>query len=275
MAYAFGIDTEQYSSSDINDRVQKMMNWQTAALYQPLIRFVFVRSGISWGYKDTRFNFNWDGVRSMDFYRAQAGISALPVGRGAYHVLYPGQDETAQYDNFMRIVDPVADWAHDRAVIDLELHQSQSRRTITDRTKRFAYKIRAATGRYPILYARSIWLNTYTYPAEMNFMDLWLAQYLNTQTPYTPEYPPPPSTLPGGFRTWLIHQTGDHCPPIGSPVKTYMDYNRWNGDEVAVAKYFGYEIKPPPEPEPEPEPEPVYDLDWLIRIHTTHTNEHP
>lgn len=238
--YAFGLDTEQFSS---NREGTKMMDWKAAALYNNgEITFVFVRIGQSWAFMDSRFYYNWAGVREMDKHRRDAGIFKIEVGRGGYHVIYPSQDPIRQYDNIMTIMDGVTDWDHDRLSIDLELHQNQSRRTITDCTKKLAYKLYNVTGRYPLLYCRTAWLNTHAYPEELSFMETWLAQYRWPLDPpaYTEEYPPPPSALPKGHKTWKIHQTGDHCKPIGSKVKTYMDYNRFNGGPSAVAKYFGY-----------------------------------
>lgn len=227
--HAFGLDFERYSSSADG---KKMMDFKIAALHDdPPISFMICRSGISWGHQDMWFNYNWTGIRQMDLFRIAAGVRTYPVGRGAYHVIYPSQNPISQADNFMRIVDPAADWEHDRAVIDLELNQGMTKRTITDCTKRFAEQVKKTTGRYPILYCRAQWLNQFAYPQELTFLELWLAQYLwpRPWPLFTPEYPPPPNPLPTGFTNWLVHQTGDRCKPIGSPVKKVMDYNRWNG----------------------------------------------
>lgn len=240
--YAFGLDTERYSSSP---ELGKWMDWQVAALHtEPTVRFVAVRAGISWGYQDPLFPYNWKGVRDMDLFRLEQGIETYPVGRMAYHVIYPGENPISQADNFFRIVND-ADWEHDRLVIDLELHHNQTPRTITDCTKKFAYKCQERTGRYPILYTRAYWMNQYTYPVELSFMKLWLAQYLKHMPwhgTYTPEFEPPPNPLPTGYLSWLIHQTADMGKPIGSPVKKVMDYNRWNGDAQVVADYFNFKI---------------------------------
>jgi len=260
--FAFGLDTERYSSSP---EAGKWMDWQVVALHQePTVRFVAVRAGISWGYQDSVFAYNWKGVRDMDLFRLEAGIETYPVGRLAYHVIYPGENPITQVDNFFRIVGD-ASWDHDRLVIDLELHHNQTRRTITDCTKQFAYKCFERTGRYPLLYTRSLWLNQYTYPGELSFMDLWLAQYRRATVGYTPEYEPPPNPLPNGFSTWLVHQTADRGKPIGSPVKKVMDYNRWNGGIEKVIKYFGWESYETPEPEPTTPEQPELSLEARLK----------
>ncbi|MCJ7557632.1 MAG: hypothetical protein MUP90_12070, partial [Gammaproteobacteria bacterium] len=38
--------------------------------------------------------------------------------------------------------------------------------------------------------------------------------------------------------TWLIHQSAEKAPSIGAEGCHYMDYNRWNGSEVDVLRYF-------------------------------------
>jgi GH25 family lysozyme M1 (1,4-beta-N-acetylmuramidase) len=232
---AFGIDISQF-----NNLPGKLMDFEQVALHKdPVVSFVVCRTGISWGYQDKWFKHNWDGIKTVGDYRE------LPCGRGAYHVLYPGEDATRQSDNMFRIIGD-ADWNHDRIVIDLELHHNQSKRRITDVTKQFAGNCKRVTGRYPILYARSLWLNAHTYPVELGYLDMWLAQYrYSLPYPlYTPEYQSPPDPLPNGIDTWLIHQTAERGKPIGSPASRYMDYNRWNGGVEDVVKYFGYDNIP-------------------------------
>ena len=127
----------------------------------------------------------------------------------------------------------------------------QTKRRITDAIKQMADICRSRTGRYPILYTRRLLLRDNTFPAELTHLDLWLAQYRYPMAfpLYTEEYPSPPD-LPEPFTKWLMHQTGDKCPPIGvTGNKRYMDYNRWNGNEAAVMAYFKLgAVAPPPPP---------------------------
>jgi hypothetical protein len=84
-------------------------------------------------------------------------------------------------------------------------------------------------------------LNEYLYFNRLpEGLDLALAQYYFRKDPpaFTPEYPSPPA-LPIGAGKWLIHQTTERGPGIGSE-SYYMDYNRWNGTREAVRAYFGY-----------------------------------
>ena len=75
---------------------------------------------------------------------------------------------------------------------------------------------------------------------------------------YTPEHPGPPM-LPAGVSNYLIHQTGYRCKSIGASALYYMDYNRWNGNNADVARYFGYSIFSDPKPEEVIDPDPVED----------------
>lgn len=229
MDYAFGIDISMYDSN------KGLMDFGAVARYEPRVTFIAARSGISWGYEDPKFSYHWQEIGKMN-----------KVGRMAYHVLYPGESATKQADNLFKIIGD-SDMTHSQLAIDWELVHDQSKRTITNCIKDFAELCKKRTGRYPILYTRRLLLRDNAYPAELKHLGLWLAQYKwALPAPfYTPEYPPPPET--DGLHGWLIHQTGDKNKPIGvTGDKRYMDYNRWNGDEDAVMKYFGFTDAPPP-----------------------------
>ena len=262
---AFGIDISRYQYSPDGS---VMMDFREAALHRdPFITFVASRAGISWGYQDPWFMRNWTETRMMDEYRKEAGLKAFPVGRLAYHVLYPSQSPISQADNLFRIVGDAANWDHDIIVMDNELDQGQTKRTITDCIKAFAEICLQRTGMYPINYSRTGWMNAYTYTMELAFLDNWLAQYRYSlpYPMYTPEYPAPPDPLPQGHDEWLIIQSAMRGKSIGSKAMHYMDYNRWNGDEKDVAKYCNFaDIVQPPQ----------HDLAWLIEIHEN-TELHP
>jgi GH25 family lysozyme M1 (1,4-beta-N-acetylmuramidase) len=253
---AFGIDISRYQY--LPDGSKKMDFEAVAKHKDPFVSFVVCRAGISWGYQDPWFKRNWDEIGKIGDYR-----DGDPAGRGAYHVIYPGEDPIAQVDNLFRIIGDGADWDHDRLVIDAELDHGQSEETITNAIRRFAYVCHTRTGRYPILYTRTQWLYAYTAWNDLAFMDMWLAQY-RYPLPYplyTPEYQCPPvlgygenQNNPRVVKEWLIHQTTDRGKSIGG-ASYFMDYNRWNGKHEDVMKYFGMYEHEEPEPDPEPEPE--------------------
>ena len=294
---AFGIDISKHQYSEDG---RKKMDFEAVARHtDPFVSFVVARSGVSWGYQDAWFARNWEEIGKIPAYRARlieqqawdliVGLPARKTlcGRGAYHVLYPGEDATKQADNLFRIVGETADFAHDRLVIDAELDHGQSRRRITDCIMQFAEVCRARSGRYPILYARTRWLYDYTYWEDLWHLDMWLAQYRYALTwpLYTPEYESPPvlgygadGESPRVVDDWLIHQTADKGKSIGGN-SYYMEYNRWQGTHEDVLRYFGYaegmeEPKEPEEPEtPEP-PVEQHDLAWLIEMHED-PSKHP
>jgi GH25 family lysozyme M1 (1,4-beta-N-acetylmuramidase) len=239
---AFGIDISRYDSAN------SLMDFEVAAKYKPFIRFIAVREGISWAYKDPFFDYHWNEIPKMDEMRG----GGKPVGRMAYHVLYPGENITAQVDNLFKNIGNQADWTHDRLVIDAELDHGQSRARITTAIMEFGARCRVVTGRLPVLYARRLWLQEHTQVDQLTAFDLWLAQYKwpRPYPLYTPEYPSPPET--DGLHGWLIHQTGDKNEGdlVGVKGKYYVDFNRWNGDAAEVAKYFGYDSVTPPQPPP-------------------------
>jgi GH25 family lysozyme M1 (1,4-beta-N-acetylmuramidase) len=227
--YAFGIDISHYDSNN------GLMDFGVVAEHKPRVSFIAARAGISWGYQDPKFPYHWEEIGKME-----------RVGRMAYHVLYPGESAQAQADNLFRILGDT-DWTHSNVVIDWELVHDQSKRTITNCIESFAEICKQRIGRYPILYTRRLLLTLNAIPAELTHLDLWLAQY-KWSLPYplyTPEYEPPPDT--DGLHGWLIQQTGDKGKPIGvTGNKHYMDYDRWNGGEDEVMKYFGFDEETPP-----------------------------
>lgn len=242
--YAFGIDISRYDSAN------SLMDFEVAAKYEPYIRFMAVREGISWAYKDPFFDYHWNEIPKMDEMRG----GGKPVGRMAYHVLYPGENVKAQVDNLFKNIGDQADWAHDRLVIDAELDHNQSRLRITQALLEFGALCKNETGRLPIIYSRRNWLIQFTQVDQLTAFDLWLAQYRfsNPYPFYTPEYEPPPQTE--GLHGWLIHQTGskNEGDKVGVAGKHYIDSNRWNGGSDAVAEYFGYANLPQPPQPPQP-----------------------
>ncbi len=223
--YPFGVDLSQHNASWDGQRIPDFDQFK---LHDPEVQFVAVRTGVSWGYRDSMF----------PRYFAEAmrvGLCILP-----YHVLYPSADAACQMDAFLAILKDV-DLESLRLVLDVELTQGKTKWQITRTVIDSLEYLKNATGRYPILYSRALWVNENLQVADLPTVDWWLAQYIRSlDTPlYTPEYPCPP-LLPKGVRQWLIHQTAQRGPAIGG-VGYYMDYNRWNGSQEQLRAYFGKE----------------------------------
>jgi GH25 family lysozyme M1 (1,4-beta-N-acetylmuramidase) len=231
--YAFGIDISQYQCYTDGS---KKINFDCLKQHDPKISFIIARATVSWGYKDTRFDWYWQEMQRIG------------VCRAAYHFAYPSQDYKRQANWFLTTVDPQE---HDRLAIDLENAQGVGKIAMTDFANAMILYLQECTGKRPILYSRKQWLEDYLYPDRLVPVDLWLAQYANVQGAYAPEKTPPPD-LPKGFSTWLIHQTGGYCQPFCKAASKVLDYDRWNGSEADVKAYFGYVEQPEPPTPPEP-----------------------
>jgi len=232
---AFGIDISRYNTSADG---KKKMNFDVVDAHAPKVSFVTARCGISWGYQDPWFEYYWQE------------LERIHMNRMAYHVLYPGESAQRQADNLFRIVR--GDWDHDRLVLDLELDHGYTKAVITKCTHQILELCRTVTGRYPIIYSRTGWVDIHLETVDMPKVDWWLAQY-RTSLPYplfTSEYPSPPRPLPRGVDNWLIHQTSARSAAIGAPGCYFMDYNRWNGSEEKVREYFNSDTVPVPPPPP-------------------------
>ena len=235
---AFGIDVSRFDNSADGS---KLMDFEVVKAHtDPPVSFIAVRSGISWGYTDARFARSWSECKRIG------------VCRAAYHVIYFGESAQAQADHFMNIVTQDFDPEHDRLVLDLEVAGSNSKYQCTQTTKSLLNILKARTGLYPICYSRTGWVNEHLEVRDLPVVDWWLTQYRNpwVYPLYTPEYISPPDPLPRYVDKWLIHQTAERGKSIGGTGSYYMDYNRWNGDQSAVMKYFGFDDEVPQPPDP-------------------------
>lgn len=235
MERAFGLDISKYQSSADGTR---KMDFNKVAANKEEVTFIAARAGVSWGYQDPRFEYYW------------SEMARIKVGRIAYFVLYFGESALAQMDALFKILENKADWNYDRLALDAEVNGINTRARITATTLKSLDICRARTGRYPLIYSRASWINSYLDVSSLPAVDWWLANYRKSAPPpfYTAEHPGPP-ILPKGVSTYLIHQTGDHCRPIGG-VSSTMDYNRWNGEKADVVRYFGNQAGQPLPPAP-------------------------
>lgn len=102
--------------------------------------------------------------------------------------------------------------------------------------------IKQATGRYPIIYSRASWVNSYMEVRNLPEADWWLAHYhyRRPSPEYTPEFDFNP-TLPNNVNKFLIHQTSERgAGYLYGAISYYIDINRWNGSDEDLRSYFGY-----------------------------------
>lgn len=201
----------------------------------------FVRSGISWGYKDPRFDEFW------------AELARVGILRTSYHVIYPDQPVRRQVDNWYQIhpeteVIPRA--------IDLEVQREASFNQIADATWEMSEFVKARDGMRPIIYTRAGLVDTWLASWDewmLNDHWWWLAQYL-----YTPNEHPGPPTLPSLVQEErvILHQSSGKKPGFPGEVQSAaVDWDRWElGDYQDmlqfVANTWGGEEPPLPSPDP-------------------------
>lgn len=222
MTNAFGIDTSHWDGK---------VNWQTAK-----------QAGVSFGI-----------FKLTDFYRDQPigftdsqagnswqGLKDNAIVSGAYCWLQPKQDPTVQAKYFLEAwkkyptdMPPILDF-EDRNVI--------SWNDMLWRGKTWLEYIEAQTGKVPIIYTSSGYINNFdkvkrSYLAKY---PLWLAQYTWMQLPPSVPYP---------WTKWLMWQYSDQVngKQYGSESAT-VDANYFAGSEADMRAYFGVGQVVPDEP---------------------------
>jgi len=220
---------------------QGKIDWQKMALYQPKVVGVFIRATVSWGTQDKWFPYNW------------AGTKAIERPRGAYHVVYPGEDPTRQIDNFFRVL-PANDIGEFPPVLDCELDHGQTPAAIAANSLKQAQLIERRTLRKPIIYSRKGWLEQFLpncpWLAEY---DLWLALY-RTDGLEHPGPCPAPKGVPQS--RVIIHQTGAKGDGRAHGTESLnIDQNRsqiGDGSEAAFRAHFNLDapvvVEPPAGP---------------------------
>ncbi|MBL8685498.1 MAG: C39 family peptidase [Myxococcales bacterium] len=176
-------------------------------------RFAFIRVSDGVRYEDRSFDAHWSGARS-------AGLL-----RGAYQFFRPGQDPIAQAELFVRKVGRlgVGDLP---PVVDVESADGQSSATVVSNLRRWIERVRAGTGREPIVYAASGFWDGLSGTSEFGRYKLWVANY-GVRCPY----------LPRDWSRWAFWQYSDggSVPGIAGGV----DVNVFNGTIDALQALAG------------------------------------
>jgi len=188
--------------------------------FVPKVTFGFARIGMSWGYKDPKFNYFRNILEDQ-----------MGVWFAGYHVIFPAENIEAQFDNMMAAAGPNLK----AYVIDDELIHGCSPAKKRQALNEFAQRILDA-GKEAWIYTSPLWCNQNItpkgciIPEAMLRSKWWLAQYLYQQTGGI-EYPNPPDLVNGISRDKVyVHQTTSAMPgwkigqPSGSPT---FDFNRW------------------------------------------------
>lgn len=228
----FGIDVSRH---------QGLINWEMVKNHEnPIVEFVVIRGGISWGYKDVHFDRNWSEAKR------------LGLRRGAYFVIYPNEDAKQQCDAWLKIIGN--DLGELPLTIDVELHAGIHKCT----PERYQSVLRNCliyleqkTGRKPIIYSRASFVDAYItgpwykpVPTWYNDYYWWMAQYLLSGE----EHQGPPTLSRGISRERvIIHQTSDRGDgPAFGMQSTSLDYNRWQETaDITLYEMTSTESEPP------------------------------
>jgi len=247
MHYPFGVDLSKWQSKPESGLY---MNMSKLLGHDDPVSFVFIRASHGM-YKDP--------VHA--FYAAE--LNRLNIPNGSYHYASPAYSARLQVDHFLSIAPPKEGR---RWVLDLEAHQGLSKARITDWTLEFIELMKERTGRYPMIYSRTSWINPYLDVSRLPKLDYWLAQYRSPVYPFTPEFPSDKIDIPKGVNRKQIkfHQTGDKADgkKYGT-VSNHIDTDRFLGTHEELMAWFGREepeepAEPPSDPVEPPVSKPLY-----------------
>jgi GH25 family lysozyme M1 (1,4-beta-N-acetylmuramidase) len=205
----------------------------------PLFEFVIIRSGQSnnSNWDDRQFLRNWQQAKSFD----------LP--RSVYHVLFPSLEVGPQVKHFLSLMEEAGDLGEGPFWLDVELHQNQSKKRISDATFEWLQLVTNETDHRAGIYSGQWFTDQYMEPQEWwPATDWWLATYI--WPGQEKEHPGPPG-LPKGvpLNACKIHQTTSYGDGKLVGAESYrIDLNRWMGTKEEFHDYFGVEEPPPPPP---------------------------
>lgn len=232
MTNPFGVDLSQWQSKPKDGLYMDMSKLKG---HTEPVSFVFIRA--SYGmYKDP----------THDYYAGE--LKRLRIPYGSYHYALPSYSSRLQVDHFLSIAPPKEGR---RWVLDLEAHQGLSKARITDWTLEFIELMKERTGRYPLIYSRTSWINPYLDVSRLPKLDYWIAQYYSPVAPFTPEFPSDKLWIPKGVAREQVkfHQTGDkgNGAKYGA-LSHYIDTDRFLGSFEDLREWFGL-----PDPDPDPD----------------------
>jgi GH25 family lysozyme M1 (1,4-beta-N-acetylmuramidase) len=171
------------------------------------------------GFMDPKFDENW------------AAIQAMGLARGAYQFFRPGKDASAMADVLIDKIGPLGP-GDLPPTLDVEATDGESPSSIIAKIHVWVDKVKAATGRTPIIYTGRYFWNDNVGTSEFDHHPLWLAAYVNG-CPNTPD----------AWDDWRIwqHSGSGTVPGISGAV----DLNLFNGTEAELAQLASPPNSPP------------------------------
>jgi uncharacterized protein (TIGR03382 family) len=175
------------------------------------IDFAIIRVSDGANYNDSKFAANWQGAKD-------AGVI-----RGVYQFFRPGQDPIAQAD---LLINKVGVLGPDDlpAVIDVEATDGQSAATIAANVGIWLERVKAGTGKTPIIYTGKYFWNDNVQTTAYNGYPLWVAQY----GPVCPD-------LPTAWSDWTMFQYSSTGSVAG--ISGNVDTDKFNGDLNALMAF--------------------------------------
>src|SRR6185503_19733817 len=146
---------------DVSER-NGHINWASVKKSGRVFAFARVSDGVK--HSDSEFDENWQGIKA-------AGLV-----RGVYQYFRPGQDPIAQADLLISRVGTL-DPDDLPPVIDVETANGQPTSVVVSQVKTWIDRVKAKTGRSPIIYAASGFWNTLPSTSKFAPQTLWVANY--------------------------------------------------------------------------------------------------
>lgn len=189
---------------------QGTIDWRAVARAGKVFAIVRVGDGL---YEDPRFDENWAGARA-------AGLI-----RGAYQYFRPGRDANAQADIMIRRMGTLGP-GDLPPVLDVEATDGQPASVIIAKIRTWIARLRAATGRTPIIYTGKYFWNDNVGTTEFASNPLWIAQY----GPTCPD-------LPRAWDDWVMWQYSSTGRVAG--ISGNVDLDRFNGTMEDLRRLAG------------------------------------
>jgi lysozyme len=174
----YGIDVSYY---------QGTINWP--AVKAAGKQFAIIRVSDGTGFRDPKFAANWRGAKA-------AGLAV-----GAYQFFRPTQNATAQADLMVDELQRVGFGAGDiPPVVDVEVTGGASDATVAARVNTWLQRVRARTGRLPLLYTSPGFWSGLGNPRPSPLPYLWVAHWGASCPTLPPNW--------GRLRFWQYSSTG-------------------------------------------------------------------
>jgi len=229
----FGLDISQFQGMSDFDKMKSVTTPKA-------VDFVGIRYGISWGYVDNKWTYNWTEAKRVG------------IPRMAYHVVYPGEDVKRQMNHFL---DAFSKGLGEGApVLDVELHHNFSKARVTETVQECFEYLKIKVGRTPIIYSRPSFVSGYMLSNQSWYNDAywWMAMYTYLGKEHDGTGLLTSCNKVGILSSRvIIHQTSSRGQGSYYGAESAdLDYNRWLGSEELYQKMFN---QPNTEPEPQPE----------------------